>query len=153
MPVDTEFAAFAAPLIGLPVSHIWRGHGSALFLEFGQLRPSSHDRRDGSSGNPKGEMSLMIEWSWRIEGRRSILCGSWSDDKKWLRAFGLMRDAKVIDATLFGRLPEIALSLSSGVHLLSFMTAESSPGWALLDHRGDKPHSLSVRRGTLRHET
>ena len=24
-------------------------------------------RRDGSAGNPKGEMTLFIEWSWRIE--------------------------------------------------------------------------------------
>ena len=148
-----EFTAFAAPLIGLPVSHVWRGHGSALFLEFGQLRPSNLIRRDGSSGNPRGEMSLMIEWSWRIEGRRSILCGSWSDEQKWPRTFGLMRGATMTNAALFGRLPEIELSLSNGIHLMSFMTAEGSPEWALIDRRGDKSHSLSVRRGTLRHET
>jgi hypothetical protein len=52
---------FTARLIRLPVSHIWRGHGSALFLEFGLLQPRT--KRDGSLGFPEGEMSLMIEWS------------------------------------------------------------------------------------------
>ena len=141
----TDFAAFSAPLIGQPVSHLWRGHGSALFLEFGQLRPSI--RRDGSLGNPKGEMSLMIEWSWRIEGRRSILCGSWSDEQKWPRAFKLVRSASVAEAILFGRLPEIELCLSNGVRVLSFMTAEGNPMWTLFDRDGDR--WLCVRRGIL----
>jgi hypothetical protein len=91
----------------------------------------------------------MIEWSWRIEGRRSILCGSWSDEQKWPRAFKLVQNAKIVEAALFGRLPEIELSLSNGVHVLSFMTAEGNPEWAVFDRRGDKSRSLSVHRGEL----
>ncbi|WP_129219386.1 hypothetical protein [Lichenibacterium ramalinae] len=34
--------------IGMPVSHVWRGHGSALFIELGALAPRT--RRDGSRG-------------------------------------------------------------------------------------------------------
>ena len=71
------FSEFTTPLLGLPVTHIWRGAGSAIFLEFGELHPTTW--RDGSTGNPKGEWAIMIEWSWRVEGRKSILCGSWSD--------------------------------------------------------------------------
>jgi hypothetical protein len=150
---STDFAAFSAPLIGLPVSHLWRGHGSALFLEFGQLRPSTTIRRDGSPGNPTGEMSLMIEWSWRIEGRRSILCGSWSDEQKWPRAFKLVQNARVAEAALFGRLPEIEIRLTNGVRVLSFMTAEGDPDWTLFDRHGDQTRWLCVRRGSLRNET
>ena len=146
-----EFAAFTAPLIGLPVSHVWRGHGSAIFLEFGKLSP--RNRRCGSQGSPQGAMSLMIEWSWRIEGRRSILCGSWSDDEKWPKAFRLACNATVASATLFGRLPEIELCLSNGVHVLSFMSAEGNPHWVLFDRRGDVPRWLRVRRGVLQIET
>ncbi len=29
------FAEFRDELIGLPLSHLWRGHGSAIFLKFG----------------------------------------------------------------------------------------------------------------------
>lgn len=147
-----DSAAFIAPLIGLPVSHLWRGYGSALFLEFGQLRHSTFIRRDGTHGSPKGEMGLMIEWSWRIEGRRSILCGSWSDEQKWPKAFKLVQNAKVVEAALFGRLPEIELCLSNGVRVRSFMTAEGNPEWALFDRRSDNSRSLSVHRGGLRIE-
>jgi hypothetical protein len=146
----TEFTAFAAPLIGLPVSHVWRGYGSALFLEFGELRPTT--KRNGSPGNPEGEMGLMIEWSWRIEGRKSILCGSWSDELKWLRIFALVRNAVVDKATLFGRLPEIELCFSNDVRILSFMTAGGRPQWALFDRRGGVVRSLSVRQAALRIE-
>jgi hypothetical protein len=148
----TKFATFAAPLIGLPVSHLWRGYGSALFLEFGKLRPSAKTRRDGSPGNPMGEMSLMIEWSWRIEGRRSILCGSSSDEQKWPRAFSLVLNAEVADAVLFGRLPEIELCLANDIRILSFMTAEGDPDWALGDRRDDVTRWLCVHRGILRIE-
>ena len=64
-------------LVGMEVAHLWRGHGSAIFLEFGTLSPGSV-RRDGSPGNPMGEITIGIEWSWRIENANSIVCGSWS---------------------------------------------------------------------------
>jgi len=71
---------FRAALIGRRVSHVWRGYGSALFLEFGALSPSEGMRKDGSSRAPKGELGLTIQWSWRFEVERSIVCGSWSGE-------------------------------------------------------------------------
>lgn len=140
-------AAFMAPLIGVPVSHVWQGHGSALFLEFGELAP--HVRLDGSLGDPDGEMGLMIEWSWRIEGRRAILCGSWSEERTWPRAFALLRGAKVAEARLFGRLPEIELVLSNGVRVLSFMTSSGDPRWTLFDRLQRAGRWLTVEVGRL----
>ena len=55
----------AVSLVGQPISHVWRGYGSALFIGFGSLRPVA--KRDGPSGNPEGEVSLRVEWRWRIE--------------------------------------------------------------------------------------
>lgn len=68
------FEAFASELIGMPVSRIWQRYGSAIFLEFGRLH--STRKRDGQPGSPRGEWTLMIEWSWRVEGKRRIWCGS-----------------------------------------------------------------------------
>ncbi len=145
-----QFREFCAPLIGLPVSHIWRGHGSAIFLEFGTLHP--HSRSDGSPGEPWGEWGLMIQWSWRIEGKRRIWCGSWSDEVRWSRAFARILGARVNSVTLFGRLPEIDIGLSNGLHVVSMMTAEGDPEWALFKRSDAGTSSVSIRAGRLHKE-
>ena len=141
------FEVFSGPLIGLPVTHLWHGHGSAIILEFGRLAVGG--RRGGASGHPSGEMSLMIEWSWRIEGRRSILCGSWSEEWRRERGFAVLRDRTVADASLFGRLGEIDVAFANGAHLLSFMTAEGDPVWTLFDRREPQVRWIGVRRGLI----
>jgi hypothetical protein len=141
------FDAFAAALVGLPLTHIWRGHGSAIVLEFGRLAIGG--RRRGSPKHPSGEMSLMIEWSWRLEGRRSILCGSWSDGRQRERAFALLCGGAVASASLFGRLPEIEVTFTNGVRLVSFMTAGGDPMWTLFDRSDAQARWIGVRRGAL----
>ena len=148
MASDAIFADFCAPLIGLPVSHVWRGYGSAIFLEFGKLRPTT--RLDGKIGDPNGEWGLMIEWSWRIEGPRAILCGSWSEAPLLAKTFTKLRRAKVANVAPFGRLHEIEVTLSNGLRVISFSTVEGQPQWALF-HR-DAGSWLTVRRGALRVE-
>jgi len=91
----------------------------------------------------------MIEWSWRIEGKRRIWCGSWSDDEKILPYLQKLLGRRVTSVASFGRLPEIEMSFSGGLHLLSMMTAEGDPGWALFDRRGTRQASMSVRLGRL----
>jgi len=91
----------------------------------------------------------MIQWSWRIEGKRRIWCGSWSDETRWSRAFVRMQGARVESVSLFGRLPEISLGLSNGLHVLSMMTAEGDPEWALIKHDGEAATSIQVRAGRL----
>jgi hypothetical protein len=142
------FEEFTGGLTGLPLSHLWNGVGSALFLEFGALRPRK--RRDGSPADPTGEMTVMIEWSWRIEGKRSIICGSWSEEDKWERGFSVLRGQTVTSTTLFGRLPEIDIGFSNGAHCLSFMTAEGHPQWAVLARRGTRRRSIFFKNGQFR---
>jgi hypothetical protein len=146
-----QFDEFRQALIGLEVSHVWRGYGSALFIEFGTLTPSKLKRRDGSQGNPRGECGLMVEWSWRIENRTSIVCGSWSDEDIWQAVFDCLRGGRVIDATLFGRLPEVSIELANGFFIVSFMTAEGDPVWALTDRRAPgSSRSIAACEGQLR---
>lgn len=138
---------FRAAAQGLPVSHVWRGHGSALFVELGRLSPTT--RRDGSSGQAEGQVSVMIEWSWRIEDERSIVCGSWSDDALWEPTFARLLGQRVNDIGTFGRLPEIQLHLSGGMYVASFMTAEGDPEWTLFDKRGPKIIAAGCRSGIV----
>lgn len=144
---SADFSAFAAPLLGMKVSDVWQGHGSALGLEFGNL--STKFSRDGSQTYHEGEMSLLLEWSWRIEGRRSIICGSWTNEIKWLRSFRLLRGATVAHAAVFGHLPEIEIRFTNGVRLLSFMTAEGDPQWTLFHRSPPGLRWMMVRRGML----
>ena len=148
LQTTVDFADFTGPLIGLPVSHVWKGYGSAIFLEFGALS-EGRERRDGSLGNPKGEWTLMIEWSWRIEGKRLIWCGSWSDKDRWPRALERLKGATVASVQLFGRLPEIELTLSNRLHLLSMMTSEGNPEWSLRRQTSTGGVWLSVKSGRL----
>ena len=65
--------------VGLPVADVWKGYGSAIFLELGKL----HKVKDYKNKplRKKGDITLMIEWSWRIESHRSIVVGSFDSVK------------------------------------------------------------------------
>ncbi|HZK90187.1 MAG TPA: hypothetical protein VFC56_08595 [Stellaceae bacterium] len=131
----------------MELSHTWQGHGSAIFLEFGTLTPRV--RHDGCPGNPDGEFGVMIEWSWRIEDKRSIICGSWSDEALWEAALRQLHGSTVTNVGLFGQLPELFVELSNGHRVLSFMTSEGNPEWALFDRRSAKSTWLCIRQGLL----
>ena len=143
------FEVFTSSLIGLPVTHIWRGYGSAIFLEFGILTPNTRLRRDGSLRNPCGEMGLMLERGWRIEGKRSILCGSSTDKPRLNRVLAYLINATVTEVMLFSRLPEIDLALSNGMHIVSLTTEQSDPDWTLFNRRGDRNCWMHVQHGRL----
>jgi hypothetical protein len=137
---------FMKALKGKKISRVWRGYGSALFVEFGTLTPFKE--RDGKEGNLDGELTLMIEWSWRFERKYSILGGSWSSEKKWPGMFKIIIGTTVIDLEFFGHLPEISVLLSNGLRIVSFMTAEGQPEWAIIARKPDLG-ILCVRRGKL----
>ena len=129
------------------LSHIWRGHGTAIFLEFGKL--AERLRQDGTPGNPYGEISIMIEWSWRIEGEKAIVCGSWSDEDLWQSTFDELLGSKVLKFAIFGRLPEIEFVLDSGYRFLSFATSDGHPEWAIIDNRNTEKYSIFSENGEL----
>jgi hypothetical protein len=124
------FAKFTEPLIGLEASHVWMGYGSAIFVEFGELHIKV--RLNGKIGhNPVGNMTLFACEGWRLEGKRRIWCGSWTDKERWPRFLKSMQGAKVASIALVGRLGEIDLCLSNGLHLVTFMTNQGDPDWSL----------------------
>ena len=137
---------FVFALKGQPLSHVWRGHGTALFLEFGDL--SARLRRDGTEVGKIGAVTVGIQWDWRLEKSRSILVGSRTGMQKCEKAFVDIIGSTVIDLQLIGTLPEISIVLSSGHRVLSFMTDEGQPSWAItINSKSSK--SLLVKRGYL----
>ena len=133
----------SSQIIGMPVSHTWRGYGSAIFLEFGKLKKSDRSK------NPKGEFTLAIEWSWRVENKRSIWFGSFSGNQKISNQLPRLVGKTVKAVSLFGRLPEICLNLDNKHWVLSFATGEGQPEWALFLPDGSWCHVLN---GVLYHE-
>lgn len=143
-----EFDLLAQYLVGQTIGDVWRGHGSALFVEIGPLMP--HTRRDGSAGQPQGQISLAAGVSWRIRNERAILCGSWSEEAYWEPAFALLRGTIIVRCELSGALPEVDIATMGGVSMLSFATREGQPEWHMVDRRADPARWFMVRGGQLR---
>lgn len=138
----------AAALVGLPVTHVWQGYGTAIFLEFGALKPAGR-RADGSERNAAGSMGIGIEWSWRIEKRASILCGSSENNAKLASGLASLIGSRIEAVAITGRLPELSVSFSNGLHLATFMTAKGQPDWTIFDRRTADISWLTVRRGRV----
>lgn len=126
------------------ISHAWLGHGNALFIELGSL----HENKlcDGSLGNPKGDITLMIEYGWRIERTSSILCGCNDSKKDVLLIIKKLIGKYVESISIVGRLPELEIALSEKLWVVTFSQYKGQPNWAILF---TNPHlgSLSVKRG------
>ncbi|MGX5668089.1 hypothetical protein ACWKW9_19185 [Rhizobium daejeonense] len=148
MPTSLEiFEKYRSALVSRPLSAVWRGHGSAIFLEFGRLSPRV--RRDGAAGKSRGELTVVIEWIWRIEGEDEILCGSWSEEQVWEEVLKSLVGRRIEDVSLFGRLPELSIALAGGLFVASSMTADGQPQWTIFDHRSELQMSrwIEVRDG------
>jgi hypothetical protein len=60
-----------------------------------------------------------------------------------------LQDATVITVSVAGRIPEIDVTLSNGLHIVSCMTAEGDPEWGLIRRRGGETLSVGVSAGRL----
>jgi len=132
-----EFDVLTSPLRGLPVSHAWRGHATAIFLEFGKLN------RPPNANNARGEFGLDLEWCWRIEKQRSIWFGSDSGDRRITNQLSRLKGAVVKDVLLYGRLPEIQINLEDRYWVMSFVAQETKPEWALFLPDGSWLHVVN----------
>ena len=143
-----ELVVLAGGLQDMVVSRPWVGYASAVFLELGTLRqqplrlPSGRTHRR----TKKGEATVMIEWSWRVEGPRSIQFGSWSGDQKIENQVAALGGRRVVSIDVTGRIPELVIELTGQRWLHSFMTAEGQPQWVLF--LPDRSH-VCVQRGLL----
>ncbi len=143
------YEEFTRGFAGMPLSHIWRGYGSAIFFEFGQLTSPIKKRKDGATGNPRGEVGVMIEWSWRIEGKKTIICGSCSNENKWKRGFSILKNQPLSGISILGKLAEVHLRFGNGASCRSFMTTNGHPSWAIFDRTSDNHRTFHSRFGRV----
>lgn len=130
---ETEFAQIVKPLIEMPISWTWRGYGTTIFLEFGILKEEEKQRKDGSWRiSRRGEITLMLQYGWRVERLRSIAFGSDSSKTKIETGLARLRGNQIINVSVEGRLPEIVLQLSNGYWVRSFVAWAGQPAWSLL---------------------
>ena len=122
---EEEACSLVSSLAGKEITHVWRGHGSAIFLELGELSAASNRK------NPRGEQCIMIEWSWRFEDENRILLGSWSESDQIDRICHQLLGREVTRVSFFSRIREIEVSLSGGYWLLSFATSEGGSEWSI----------------------
>lgn len=142
-----RFHALTRPLVGVPVSHTWRGAGSAIGLELGALTTFTRTMRKlGEVEFMHGEVSLMLCWSWRVESPGAIQFGSWSEDPRITRGVASLEGHTILDIQLEGRLPELVLTLDRKRWLHTFMTAEGQPEWSVRMHDNAW---IGVNRGHL----
>jgi len=111
---------FTEPFIGKRVTRVWQGNGSAIFFEFGELTEN------------KGELTAMIERSWRVENEEEIEFGSWSEDSEFPILLQKLIGLTLQRISFQSRLPELVLELSESIWVCSFSTVEGDPEWALI---------------------
>ena len=120
---DSQHVNFINSINGQTVSLVWRGAGTAIFLEIGKV--------DDGVKPPTGEHGIGIEWSWRIEDGHSILVGSFNDDVEIESVKDLLTGQSIESIELFGEVPELCVKFSSGRRLVSFATANGDPEWSV----------------------
>lgn len=146
-----EFYSLINPLIGLKVSNVWRGYGSALFFELGKLTKKSFPLKNGKRKEYySGVHTLFIGWGWRVEHISSIYFGSWSTNKIIDNRFSKLKNKTILEFAIEGRLPELRLKLSDGLWVHSFSTSESQPEWYLnLNNESPTYDLIQIQRGKI----
>ena len=116
----SEAEKFTSPYIGKTVSRVWSGAGSSVFLEVGDLFES------------KGELTITMEWSWRVENTSNILYGTFSERAVFEKGLKELHGLSLEDISFHSRLPEVVVKLSNNIWVSSFSTVEGDPEWALI---------------------
>jgi hypothetical protein len=112
-------------LNGLPISAVWQGYGSALFLELGDLE----DVED--SDHSQGQASVILEWDWRIEDGKNIVCGSSNSAPEIETGIECLIGQSINSINVEGRIPELVIKFSNGLRLQSMAMVAGNPQWCV----------------------
>jgi hypothetical protein len=140
---QSEIDAYLARCRGKAVTRVWKGYGSALFLELGRLSKMTSPK--GKSLGAHGQITLALTFEWRIERPRSILVGSADTAQRILNQIPILKGTRLNDVTLAGRLPELELVLSDNLWLKTSTQWKGQPEWAISFYEDNA--SMFVERG------
>jgi hypothetical protein len=108
----------------MTVSLPWKGYGSAIFLELGQLAPLQTRRR-----HERGETCTSFEWDWRVEETETVLYGSSNSRPKIEKGISSLKGTNIKQISVVGSVPELVLDFSNGQTLKSMVMVSGDPQW------------------------
>jgi len=114
------------PLVGLPVSMPWKGYGSAIFLELGNLVQPKRSRH-----HPNGEANISIEWDWRVEEGSTVKYGSSNSRPDIKCGIEGLRGVSIEEILIHGQVPELLIQFSNAQRLVSSVMVTGDPAWSI----------------------
>lgn len=131
-PIE-DFQMHVQPLIGLTVSNPWKGYGSAIFLELGNLTSKKLIRATLN----EGEACICVQWDWRVEANTRILYGSSNSRPEIESGISTLQGETIQSLAIVGQIPELIVQFSNGHYLRSMAMLTGGPEWyiKLLDER------------------
>lgn len=126
LPIE-DFPNLVRPLIGLTVSRVWQGFGSTICLELGML--STDETKHGR--HVYGEANIFIEWDWRVERGTRALFGSSDSGPTIKKRIAELEGAVVTDVAVYGTVPELSVTLSTGHVLRTMVMTYGEPRWRI----------------------
>jgi hypothetical protein len=114
---------YLSSLEGLPINEAWKGYGSYIFLELGELQDN------GPSRHQKGEVTAAFEFDWTIENDEMVECGAHDSYVDIDVALSGLNGHIVTKAELIGLPPQLQLTLSDGRRIRSCTMQRGYPEW------------------------
>ena len=122
-----QFEDLTLPLIGLPVSLPWKGYGSAVFFELGDLSPLESRR----AHHNKGVACISVEWDWRVEAGSAVSYGSSNSRPKIEAGIRALQGETIDSIGVVGQVPELVVRFSNGHCLKSMVMVTGDPEWSI----------------------
>lgn len=113
------------PVVGLPVSLPWKGHGSAIFLELGNLAPLTRPRQRRQDG----DVTIYIGWDWRVEKGARVLYGSSNSKPEIEDGIESLAGVTIKNLSIQGSVPELSIEFSNGARLMSAAMCTDTSEW------------------------
>jgi len=127
----SEFQRHMSRIEGFKISHVWLGYAQALFLECGRLTRDRLFEKKTGRRNPDGQITFMLEPSWRVEKTRSIDFASDFGERLVENRTRKLVGLRIVSICAIGRVPELSIELSDGRAITTFGAYQSSPVWSI----------------------
>ena len=113
------------PLVHMPISLPWKGHGSAIFLELGNLAALERPRQR----HKNGDATIYIGWDWRVEAGSRVLYGSSNSKPEIENGIDALVGITIERLTIQGPVPELLIEFSNGARLMSAAMCTNTSEW------------------------
>jgi hypothetical protein len=127
-PIE-DFQKLVQPIIGMVVSLPWKGFGTAVFFELGQL--AEIETELGWRQHKNGEASIGVQWDWRVERGYEVLFGSSNSRPEMEEGILTLQDTTIEKISVAGHVPEIEVLFSNGDCLRSMVMVSGEPEWSI----------------------